>query len=146
MTSLTTIPALLAESRIIAVVGLSAHANRPSHEVAAYLQSKGYRIIPINPTYAGSTILSEHCYPTLTSAAKMLSEESQAIDIVDCFRRPEHMASIAEEAIAVGARCVWMQLGIVEPMAAAAAEKGGLQVVMDKCIMIEHRKSNQGNS
>ncbi|HEV2612586.1 MAG TPA: CoA-binding protein [Noviherbaspirillum sp.] len=139
MTS-TTIPALLTETRTIAVVGLSAQTNRPSHEVAAYLQSKGYRIIPVNPTYAGTIILSEHCYPTLTTAAKVLSEEGVTIDIVDCFRRPEHMAAIVQEAIAVRARCVWMQRGIIEPVAAAAAEKGGLYVVMDKCLMIEHKR------
>ncbi|WP_334190249.1 CoA-binding protein, partial [Noviherbaspirillum sp.] len=119
---------------------LSAQTNRPSHEVAAYLQSKGYRIIPVNPTYTGTTILSEHCYPTLTAAAKVLSEEGLTIDIVDCFRRPEHMAAIVQEAIANRVRCIWMQLGIVEPAAAAAAEKAGLQVVMDKCMMIEHRR------
>jgi hypothetical protein len=126
MAPLTTIPALLSESQTIAVVGLSAQANRPSHEVAAYLQSKGYRIIPVNPTYAGGTILSEHCYPTLTSAAHFLSEEGVTIDIVDCFRRPEHMAAIAQEAIAIRARCIWMQLGIVDPVAAAIAQKAGL--------------------
>lgn len=135
------IPALLKQSRTIAVVGLSSKPDRPSHDVASYMQQHGYRIIPVNPTYSGTRILGEHCYPTLTQAAKMLSEEGTSIDIVDCFRRPEYIESIVDEAIAVAANCVWMQLGVVNEAAAAKARAAGLAVVMDKCIKIEHARS-----
>src|SRR3954454_21158966 len=107
------IAAILADCRTIAVVGLSADPTRPSHGVARYMQANGYRIIPVNPTYAGTHILGEHCYATLTQAKATLSEEGVAIDLVDCFRRSEHIMPIVEEAIAIGARGVWMQLGII---------------------------------
>jgi predicted CoA-binding protein len=135
------IPSLLAECRTIAVVGLSAKPDRASHGVARYLQAHGYRIIPVNPTYAGTPILGEHCYSTLTQAAKMLSEEGVNIDLVDCFRKPEFIMSIVDEAIAIAARCVWMQLGIVDHPAAAKASAAGLVVVMDKCLKIEHART-----
>jgi predicted CoA-binding protein len=135
------IPSLLAECRTIAVVGLSAKPDRASHGVARYLQAHGYRIIPVNPTYAGTPILGEHCYSTLTQAAKMLSEEGVNIDLVDCFRKPEFIMSIVDEAIAIAARCVWMQLGIVDHAAAAKASAAGLVVVMDKCLKIEHART-----
>lgn len=125
--------ALLARSRIIAVVGLSDRPERPSHEVAAYLQAQGYRIIPVNPSHAGQRILGELCYPDLHAAAAQ-----QHIDIVDCFRRTEHIAPLAQAAIAIGAGCLWLQLGIVHAEAARSAEQAGLAVVMDKCLKIEH--------
>lgn len=131
--------ALLRDARTIAVVGLSPKPERPSHEVAAYLQAQGYRIIPVNPGHAGDTILGEHCHATLTLAAEAVSAQTGGIDIVDCFRRPEHIDAIVDEAIAVGARCVWMQLGVVNEAAAQKAAEAGLDVVMDKCIKIEHR-------
>lgn len=134
------IPALLADCRTIAVVGLSAKPDRDSHEVARYMQARGYRIIPVNPTYAGTHILGEHCYSTLAQAARMLSEEGIRIDMVDCFRKSEYIMSIVDEAIAIGARCVWTQLGIVDDAAAAKACAAGLAVVMDKCLKIEHRR------
>ncbi|SNS12676.1 hypothetical protein SAMN06265795_101147 [Noviherbaspirillum humi] len=134
------IPELLSQSRTVAVVGLSANPERPSHGVAKYLQAHGYRIIPINPAYAGGRILNEHCYPTLTQAAAMLQGEGTPIDIVDCFRKPESIPAIVEEAIAISARCVWMQLGIVNEEAARRAEAAGLQVVMDHCMKIEHMR------
>jgi predicted CoA-binding protein len=134
------IPALLAEYRTIAVVGLSTKPDRPSHAVARYLQAHGYRIIPVNPTYAGTHILGEHCFSTLRQAAKMLSEEGARIEIVDCFRKPEYIGSIVDEAIAIGARCIWMQLDIVDDAAAAKARALGLAVVMDKCLKIEHTR------
>ncbi|MEN3297689.1 MAG: uncharacterized protein V7642_6942 [Burkholderiales bacterium] len=134
------IPALLAHCRTIAVVGLSGNPDRPSHDVARYMQAHGYRIIPVNPTYAGAHILGEHCFSTLTQAAKMVSEEGTGIDMVDCFRRPEHIMSIVDEAIRIGVRCVWTQLGIVDDAAAAKAQAAGLDVVMDKCLKIEHRR------
>lgn len=134
----TSIADLLARSRTIAVVGLSAKTNRPSHDVADYLQRHGYRIIPVNPTYAGTHILEEYCYASLHDAALALSKENTGIDIVDCFRKSEHIPPIADEAIAVGAHCLWMQLGIVNEEAAAKARAGGLTVVMDRCLKIEH--------
>lgn len=141
MTRVTlSIPDLLEAYRTIAVVGLSAHRDRPSHEVAEYMQAHGYRIIPVNPTYAGTHILGEHCYSTLTQAAAALSEQGSHIDIVNCFRRSEQIMSIVEEAISIRARCVWTQLGIVDHAAAGKAESAGLDVVMDKCLKIEHAR------
>lgn len=134
-----TIHGILAASRTIAVVGLSADPDRPSHEVAEYMQRHGYRIVPVNPTYAGTHILGEHCYATLTQAATAASESGSNIDIVDCFRKSEFIMPIVEEAIAIHARCVWMQLGVMDPAAAAKAEAAGLFAVMDKCIKIEHQ-------
>lgn len=129
---------LLADSRVIAVVGLSAKTERPSHEVAAYLQQNGYRIIPVNPMYAGTHILGELCYATLFEAAEALTKEGKRIDIVDCFRKSEEVAPAVEEAIAIGARCVWMQLGVIDHAAAARAEQASLIAIVDKCIKIEH--------
>jgi predicted CoA-binding protein len=134
------IPAMLADCRTIAVVGLSARSGRPSHEVAEYMQARGYRIIPVNPTYAGTHILGEHCYATLSQAAEVLAQQGVAIDMVDCFRRSEHIAAIADEAIAIRARALWTQLGIVDHAAAAKAHAAGLAVVMDKCLKIEHAR------
>jgi hypothetical protein len=104
------------------------------------MQAHGYRIIPVNPTYAGAYILGEHCYPTLTQAARTLSEEGTRIDLVDCFRKSEHIMSIVDEAIAVSARCVWTQLGIIDQAAASKAEAAGLVMVMNKCLKIEHAR------
>lgn len=129
---------ILATSRTIAVVGLSAKSERPSHEVAHYLQRHGYRIVPVNPTYAGTRILGEPCYATLHEAVAAIATDGARIDIVDCFRKSEHIMPVVDEAIAIGARCVWMQLGVVNDAAAAKAQAAGLAVVMDKCIKIEH--------
>ena len=132
------IPSLLSQCRTIAVVGLSAKSNRPSHEVAQYMQAHGYRIIPVNPMYAGTRILGEHCYSTLVEAASAVAKEGGKIDLVDCFRKSDAIAPIADEAIAIGARCLWMQLGVINEEAAAKAAAAGLAVVMDRCIKIEH--------
>ena len=129
------IPQLLSAARTVAVVGLSIRPERASHQVASYLQQHGHRIIPINPTYAGQSILGEHCYATLTQASK----EHGVIDIVDCFRKSEDILPIAEEAVAIGARCLWMQLGIVNEDAARLALKAGMMLVMDRCLKIEHQ-------
>jgi uncharacterized protein len=129
------IPQLLSAARTVAVVGLSNRPDRASHQVASYLQQHGHRIIPINPTYAGESILGEHCYATLTQASK----EHGVIDIVDCFRKPQDILPVAEEAVAIGARCLWMQLGIVNEDAARLAQKAGMMVVMDRCLKTEHR-------
>lgn len=129
------IPQLLSAARTIAVVGLSSRPERASHQVASYLQQHGHRIIPINPTYAGQSILGEHCYATL----KQASREHGVIDIVDCFRKSEDILPIAEDAVAIGARCLWMQLGVVNENAARLAQKAGMMVVMDHCLKIEHQ-------
>jgi predicted CoA-binding protein len=131
---------ILAGSRTIAVVGLSSRLKRPSHEVARYLQRYGYRIIPVNPAYVGTHILDEHCYATLAEADAAVKKEGGSIDVVDCFRKSEQVGAAVDDAIAIGARCVWMQLGVVDEAAAARAEKAGLSVVMDKCIKIEHMR------
>ena len=128
------IPQLLSAARTVAVVGLSSKPDRASHQVASYLQQHGHRIIPVNPTYAGQSILGEHCYATLTQVSK----EHGVIDIVDCFRKSEDILPVAEQAVAIGARCLWMQLGIVNEDAARLARKAGMMVVMDHCLKIEH--------
>lgn len=122
---------ILERYRTVAVVGLSPDAGKPSHEVAAYLQRKGYRIIPVNP--ACSEVLGETCYPSL-------AEIPGEVEIVDVFRRSEFVPQIVEEAIAKGAKVVWMQEGVVHEQAAARAKEAGLEVVMDRCMLKEHHK------
>ncbi|MCW5205730.1 CoA-binding protein [Desulfobulbus sp. F5] len=119
---------ILRESCTIAVVGLSPNSERPSHQVARYLQKAGYRIIPVNP--GQSEILGESCYPDLRSVPVK-------IDVVDIFRRSEDVEPIVREAIAVGAKVIWMQQGIVNETAARLAEEAGLIVIMDRCLKIE---------
>ena len=131
MTGADIIKNILEESKIVAVVGLSPREERDSHRVAKYLQSQGYRIIPVNPN--AEEVLGERSYPDLASVP-------EPIDIVDVFRRSEAVPGIVEEAIKVGARTVWMQQGVIHEEAAARAREAGLQVVMDRCIMIEHRR------
>jgi predicted CoA-binding protein len=131
---------LLSAARTIAVVGLSIKPERASHGVASYMQHHGHRIIPVNPTYAGQSILGEHCYATLTQASK---EQHGVIDIVDCFRKSQDILPVAEEAAAIGARCLWMQLGIVNEEAARLAQRAGMMVVMDRCLKIEHMAYHQ---
>jgi predicted CoA-binding protein len=144
MTQMTeSIPALLSECRTIAVVGLSANADRPSFGVAQYMQAHGYRIIPVNPMYAGTHILGEHCYATLTQAHATLTEEGIKIDLVDCFRKSDAIPPVADEAIAIGARCLWLQLGVINDEAARKARAAGLAVVMDRCIKIDHMNLRQ---
>lgn len=132
---------VLARYRTIAVVGLSPREDRPSHEVAKYMQQHGYRIVPVNPALAGQTLLGEKCYGTLTDAAAALAGDNQEIEIVDCFRKSEDIGPIADEAIAIGANCLWMQLGVTNADAAARAEHAGLIVIMDRCIKIDHMHS-----
>ncbi len=119
---------IIKASHTVAVVGLSPKRDRPSHQVARYLQEAGYRIVPVNPACAA--ILGEPCYPDLCSVPV-------PIDIVDVFRRPEDVEPIVYEAIAVGAKLVWMQIGVVNEAAARLAEEAGLLVVMDRCLKIE---------
>jgi predicted CoA-binding protein len=125
------IKTILEESRTVAVVGLSPRPERDSHRVAKYLQGQGYRIIPVNPN--AEEVLGERSYPDLASVP-------EPIDIVDIFRRSEAVPGIVKEAIKVGAKTVWMQQGVIHEAAAARAREVGLQVVMDRCIMIEHRR------
>lgn len=136
MTQELTISELLANTKTIAVVGLSPKTHRASYEVAAYLQAHGYRIVPVNPSHAGKLILGEQCFASLQEAAQAVKQ----IDIVDCFRKSEDIMPIAEEAIEIGARCLWMQLGIVNEEAANKARAAGITVVMNHCLKIEHSK------
>jgi predicted CoA-binding protein len=137
-----TIIQILQESQTIAVVGLSNNPDRASHEVAEYLQQNGYRIVPVNPVYAGQRILGEPVYATLQEAADALAPQGRRIDIVDCFRKAEDIVPIAKDAIAVRAGCLWMQLGIENQAAADLARAAGLEVVMNRCTKIEHRAMN----
>jgi uncharacterized protein len=122
---------LLRSSHTIAVVGLSSKRYRPSFGVAEYMQSAGYRIIPVNPFEA--EILGETAYATL-------GDVPEHIDIVDIFRKSEFVPDLVETAIRVGARAIWMQEGVVHEAAAAKARAAGLEVVMDRCILKEHRR------
>ena len=121
---------LLTEARTIAVFGCSDRPNRPSYGVAAFLQSHGYRMLPVNPQITGEHVHGEYVW-------RELSQIGVPIDIVDIFRRPIAAGDAVDQAIAVGAKAVWMQLGIVNEEAAARAEAAGLKVVMDRCTKIE---------
>ena len=134
-----TIAQILEDSTTIAIVGISSKPERASYEVGAYLQQQGYRILPVNPSYAGDTILGEPVFATLQEAAASLAPGGQRIDIVDCFRKSEDIEPIARDAVAVGAGCLWMQLEIENEAAAALARAAGLDVVMNHCLKIEHR-------
>lgn len=125
-------PHILNHCRTIAVVGLSPKPHRASFDVARYMQANGYRIIPVNPNAA--EVLGEKAYSTLTEAA-----QHEKIDLVNCFRNSEDIPPVVDEAIAIGARAVWMQLGISNATAAAKAEAAGLLVVQDHCLKIDHR-------
>jgi len=122
---------IFAYTKVIAVVGLSSDPSRPSYGVAAYLQRAGFRVIPVNPNE--TEVLGERAYATL-------EEVPVPVDMVDIFRRSEYVAPIVESAIRVGAKCVWMQQGVVDETAAARAREAGLDVVMDRCTLIEHRR------
>ena len=124
---------ILQENRRIAMVGLSADPMRPSHFAAIYMQSEGYDVIPVNPRYAGQTILGETVYSSL-------EEIPGQVDIVDVFRRADEVPKIARSAAAIGANVLWMQLGIVNDEAAQIAREAGLEVVMDRCVKIEHAR------
>lgn len=123
-----TIRRLLKDNHTIAMVGLSADWFRPSYFAAKYLQDHGFRVIPVTPKY--DEILGEKCYPRV-------QDIPDPIDVVDCFRRAEAIPPIADAAIEVGAKVLWMQLGIVNEEAAATARKAGLEVVMNRCMKIE---------
>ena len=124
---------ILEKTTTIAVVGLSSRQSRPGYYVPAYLQNQGYRIIPVNPSIASA--LGERSYPDLSSVP-------EKVDLVLVFRRSDAVLPVVEEAISVGAKAVWMQAGIINEDAARIARQAGLQVVMDACMMVEHRRSN----
>jgi len=120
---------ILKSSRTIAVVGLSAQWHRPSYFAAKYMQDHGYRVIPVNPTY--DAILGEKSF-------KRVADIAEPVDIVDCFRKSEEIPAIADEAIAIGAKVLWMQLGVKNAEARRRAEAAGLEVVENRCVKIEH--------
>ena len=131
-TDVPTLRRILNGCRRIAVVGISAEWHRPSFFVGKYLLEHGYTMIPVNPKY--TEVLGRKCYPSVTAAA----QDGASIDLVDCFRRSEDVGPIADEAIAIGAKCLWMQLGIRNEVAKEKARAAGLDVVMDRCVKIEH--------
>jgi uncharacterized protein len=126
---INTLRRILRESKVIAVVGLSADWFRPSYFAAKYMQEHGYRVIPVNPKYP--EILGQKCYPSLRDI-------HQPVDMVDVFRKTADVMPIAEDAIAIGARVLWQQLGVRNEEAAAKARAAGLETVMDRCVKIEH--------
>jgi predicted CoA-binding protein len=138
MNTIAELRRILGTCRTIAVVGLSPQWHRPSFFAAKYMQAHGYRIVPVNPT--ATEILGERCYPGLTEAAQSLAKEGVKIDMVDCFRRTEDIPPIADEAIAIGAKCLWQQIGVKNEVAAAKAKAAGLDTVMDRCVKIEHAR------
>ncbi len=122
---------ILGGYRAIAVVGLSANWYRPSYFAAKYLQDHGYQVIPVNPRY--ESVLDRPCYPSLAAIPG-------PVEVVDLFQRPENVMPFVEQAIEIGARVVWMQLGVINEVAAQVAIDGGLDVVMDRCMKIEHAR------
>ncbi len=122
---------ILTQHRTIAVVGLSAQWHRPSYFAAKYMQDQGYRIIPVNPNYG--EVLGEKCYPAL-------ADIDEPVGIVDCFRKASEMVPIARDAVAIGAKALWMQLGIHNDEAAEIASAAGLDVVADRCVKIEYAR------
>jgi uncharacterized protein len=130
-----TLRRILEDCKTVAIVGLSADWNRPSHFVAKYLQSHGYRVLPVNPRYAaeGMSILGERC-------VARLEDIPVAVDMVDVFRKPAELPPIAESAVAIGAKCLWQQLGVANLQADALARAAGLDSVMDRCVKIEHAR------
>jgi len=128
---------ILKRTRIIAMVGASPKPERPSHHVMQFLQQKGYRVIPVNPALAGQRINGEITYPGLVDIPEA---RAGSIDMVDIFRNAEAAAAPTRDAITIGAKTVWMQLGVVNQEAAEAAKVAGLDVVMDRCPAIEYRR------
>jgi predicted CoA-binding protein len=129
--SISTLRRILREYRTVAVVGLSPEWHRPSYFVAKYLQEHGYRIIPVNPRSA--EILGERCYASLL-------EIPEKVDMVDVFRRTADVLPIAQQAVQIGARCLWQQIGVINLEADKLAREAGLDSVMDRCVKIEHAR------
>lgn len=130
---ISTLRRILRTCRTIAVVGLSADWHRPSNFAAKYMQQHGYRVVPVNPRYAGAEVLGEICFANL-------SDVPHPIELVDVFRRTENVLPIAREAIAVGAKCLWQQIGVKNLDADRLARSAGLDSVMDRCVKIEHAR------
>lgn len=131
MSTIAELRRILKTNHTIAVVGLSADWYRPSYFAAKYMQEHGFKIIPVNPKY--DEILGEKCYPNLKAIP-------EPVDIVDVFRKPDDCVPIAQDAVAIGAKVLWLQLGVVNEEAARVAEAGGLEVVMDRCVKIEYAR------
>ena len=127
---------ILKNCRTVAVVGLSPKPHRDSHEIASYMQRHGWRIVPINPAAQVAEILGEKVYPNLIEAAK-----HEQIDLVDVFRNSADVPPVADEAIAIGAKALWLQLGIEHAGAAEKARAAGLIVVQNRCLLVEHRRA-----
>jgi predicted CoA-binding protein len=131
MSTIAQLRTILKNSHTIAIVGLSADWWRPSYFAAKYMQEHGYRIIPVNPKY--TEVLGEKCYPTLEAIP-------ETVDIVDVFRKSEDCAPIAKQAVAIGAKTLWLQLGVENMEAQQIAEEAGLAVVMNRCVKIEYAR------
>jgi len=131
MSTIARLRRLLKENHTIAVVGLSADWFRPSYFAAKFMQAHGYRVIPVNPKY--DEILGEKCYPDLKSIP-------DKVDIVDVFRKPEDCVPIARDAVAIGAKVLWLQIGVINDEASRIATAAGLDVVMDRCVKIEYAR------
>ena len=131
MDDINTLRRILKTNKTVAVVGLSAHWYRPSYFAAKYLIDHGFKVIPVNPSY--NEVLGQKSYSSLRDIP-------QKVDIVDCFRKAEFIPSLADDAIAIGAKVLWMQLGITNEAAAEKARKAGLEVVMNHCIKIEYAR------
>ncbi|WP_025770199.1 CoA-binding protein [Thioalkalivibrio sp. HK1] len=131
MTSLSALHRILSENKSVAVVGLSAGVRRPSYFAAKYLLDRGYRVIPVNPRY--EEVLGQKCYPCL-------EDIPERVDIVDCFRPAEAIPALAQGAIDIKAKVLWMQLGVINEEAADLARQAGLEVVMDRCMKIEYAR------
>ena len=140
--TISTLRDVLTRCRTLAVVGLSPQWHRPSYFAAKYMQAHGYRIVPVNPLVAreGGTILGERAYAALHEADAAVRAEGGRIDMVDCFRKSEDIPPLADEAVAIGARCLWLQLGVFNDAAAERAEAAGLQVIQNRCVKIEHAR------
>ena len=128
---ISTLRRILRDCRTIAIVGLSAEWHRPSYFVGKYLQQRGYRIIPVNPRY--TEVLGERCYPSLDAI-------EEPVHMVDVFRRTEDVLPIAQQAVEIGALCLWQQIGVVNHEGAELARAAGLDTVMDRCVKIEHAR------
>ena len=131
MSDIPTLRRVLGETRTLAIVGLSADWFRPSYFAAKYMQEHGYRIIPVNPRY--QEILGEKCYPDLASIP-------EKVDLVDVFRKPADCADIARQAVSIGAKTLWLQIGVINDEARDIAHAAGLTVVMDRCVKIEYAR------
>jgi predicted CoA-binding protein len=127
---------VLRHCRTVAVVGLSPKPHRDSYQVARYMQARGWRIVPVNPMATGQSILGEPVYPSLTEAAR-----HERIELVNCFRNSADIPPIVDEAIAIGAQAVWMQLGVEHEAAAERARQAGLRVVQNRCLKIDHAQN-----